>query len=109
MRPIVRGWPTNGKATKQKIQKNSPYCQKGQSAGKPAKQGKTTTNGKAVCYNSAAMKKITLQDWKNQTAPKGTIYTGTRQPYLRTQSGERYDITEGLAREIKRIRREVLA
>ena len=55
------------------------------------------------------MKKITLKDWKTKTLPKGTIVTRTRQPYLCTQSGERYDITAGLAREIKRIRREVLA
>ena len=54
-------------------------------------------------------KKITLRDWKNKTAPKGTIYTGTRQPYLRTQSGERYDITPGLAHYINRARKELLA
>lgn len=54
-------------------------------------------------------KKITLTEWKNKTAPKGTIYTGTRQPYLRTKNGERYDITAGLARHINRVRKELLA
>lgn len=54
-------------------------------------------------------KKITLKDWKTKTAPKGTIYTGTSQPYLRTQSGERYDITTGLARHINRVRKEMLS
>ncbi|MDA0768304.1 MAG: hypothetical protein O3A92_15955 [Verrucomicrobia bacterium] len=48
--------------TKQKIQKNAPYCRKGQSDGKPAKQGKTTTNRKPVCYNSGAMKTNTIPE-----------------------------------------------
>jgi hypothetical protein len=45
------------KATKRKIKLFSPYCHKGQSAGKPAKQGKTRSIRKPICYNDAAMKK----------------------------------------------------
>jgi len=42
--------------TKQKIQKNSAYCHKGQSAENHSKQAKMPTIRKAVCYNGAAMK-----------------------------------------------------
>ena len=59
------------KATKQKIQKISAYCHKGQSAGKPAKQDKSATNGKAICYNGAAMKKTTLATLRKAAAAFG--------------------------------------
>ena len=55
------------------------------------------------------MKKITLKDWKTGRAPKGTIYTGIKQPYLRTKNGDRYDITDGLAQEITRRRKEIFS
>ena len=54
------------------------------------------------------MKKITLNDWKRGTAPKGN-YTinGTVTPYVTTKSGERYEITRGLEKFLSRRRREI--
>jgi hypothetical protein len=49
-------------------------------------------------------KTITLQKWLDGKAPKGTIYTGTQTPYLRTAKGARYDVTAELAREIEKRR-----
>lgn len=56
------------------------------------------------------MKKITLNDWKRGTAPKGN-YTinGTVPPYVTTKSGERYDITLGLEKFLSRKRREMVS
>ena len=53
------------------------------------------------------MKQITLKQWLSGKAPKGTIYTSTKQPYMRTSKGARYNVTLELAREIEK-RRAVL-
>lgn len=50
------------------------------------------------------MKKITLNQWLNGKAPKGTIFTGTKQPYMKTPNGTRYDVTHELAGEIEKRR-----
>jgi hypothetical protein len=50
---------------------------------------------------------ITLKHWKDGRAPRGTIFTNTPQPYLKTKEGMRYEITAELADEIKRLRRNL--
>ena len=56
------------------------------------------------------MKKITLNDWKRGTAPKGNyVINGTVPPYVTTKSGERYDITRGLEKFLSRKRKEMVA
>ena len=55
-------------------------------------------------------RKVTLNDWKRGTAPKGNyVINGTAPPYVTTKEGERYSITRGLKKFLIRKRREMVA